>query len=70
MAGKKKDDASERFDIIYSQTKGMSKQFTILLDKETGVNYLYFESLESGGLTPLLDSEGKPVITPNGKELV
>lgn len=37
----------------------------IWADKETGVNYL-FRSTEgySGGMTPLLDRDGKPVISP------
>ena len=36
----------------------------IWVDKDTGVNYLYHVSGYSGGLTPLLDREGKPVISP------
>ena len=35
----------------------------IWVDKETGINYLYYASGYSGGLTPLLDREGKPVIS-------
>lgn len=35
----------------------------ILVDRETGVNYLFFQSANAGGLTPLLDREGKPIIT-------
>ena len=36
---------------------------TIYVDKETGVNYLFIASGYAGGLTPLLDAEGKPVVT-------
>ncbi len=36
---------------------------TIFVDQETGVNYLFVQSGYSGGLTPLLDADGKPVIT-------
>ena len=36
----------------------------ILVDKETGVNYLFRASGYAGGLTPLLDREGKPVVSP------
>lgn len=36
---------------------------TIYADKETGVNYLFIASGYAGGLTPLLDAEGKPVVT-------
>lgn len=35
----------------------------LLVDKETGVNYLWVKSGYAGGLTPLLDADGKPVIT-------
>ena len=52
----------ERFIKIYSQ--GRLSSLEIWIDKETGVNYLYRQSGYSGGLTPLLDKEGKPVITP------
>jgi hypothetical protein len=52
-----------RFEKIYSQNT-MTGTTTILVDKETGVNYLYHQSGYSGGLTPLLDSDGKVVITP------
>ena len=36
----------------------------VLVDKETGVNYLFAASGYSGGLTVLVDAEGKPVVTP------
>ena len=35
----------------------------VIVDKETGVNYLFVRSGYGAGLTPLLDSEGKPIIT-------
>ena len=43
---------------------GLLKKATILIDKETGVNYLFVQEGYAGGLTPLLDKDGKPVITP------
>lgn len=51
----------QRFGVIYSQ--GSINVTEIWVDKETGVNYLYHTSGYSGGLTPLLDCEGKPVIS-------
>ena len=51
----------ERFEKIYSQ--GAVNVLEIWVDKETGVNYIYRQSGYSGGMTVLLDSEGKPVIT-------
>ena len=35
----------------------------ILVDTETGVNYLVWKSGYAGGITPLLDAEGKVVVT-------
>ena len=51
-----------RFEKIYKQSAGSME---IWVDKETGVNYLYRQSGYAGGLTVLLDKDGKPVITPN-----
>lgn len=50
----------KRFEKIYSQDLGSTE---IWVDKETGVNYLFHASGYAGGLTPLLDKDGKPVIT-------
>ena len=54
----------KRFEKVYSQSCGATM---ILVDKETGVNYLFHSSGYAGGLTVLLDSDGKPVITPTEK---
>lgn len=51
-----------RFEKIYSQ--GTLNITEIWVDKETGVNYLFHVNDQAGGLTPLLDKEGKPVISP------
>ena len=51
----------ERFVKIHSEAMGGRM---ILVDKVTGVNYLFVSSGYAGGLTPLLDREGKPIITP------
>ena len=56
----------ERFEVVYSQ--GMVQGMEIWVDKETGVNYLFSHSGYAGGLTPLLDRDGKPVISPIIKE--
>ncbi|MBQ9120407.1 MAG: xylan 1,4-beta-xylosidase [Lachnospiraceae bacterium] len=52
----------KRFKRIYSQ--GVMDSTEIWVDQVTGVNYLYHAAGYSGGLTPLLDAEGKPVISP------
>ena len=59
--GYRKMANDKRFEKIYSQGMGTME---IWVDKETGVNYLYRQSGYSGGMTVLLDREGKPVITP------
>ena len=51
----------ERFVKTYSQ--GTINIIEIWVDKETGVNYIYREAGYSGGLTVLLDSDGKPVVS-------
>lgn len=50
----------KRFIKTYSQSLGVME---IWVDKETGVNYLYHCGGYGGGLTPLLDSYGKPIVT-------
>lgn len=52
---------NKRFIKIYSQ--GSLNVTEIWVDKQTGVNYVYHASGYSGGLTVLLNAEGKPVIT-------
>ncbi len=52
----------KRFDRVYSQ--GALNVIEILVDKETGVNYIFCQSGNAGGLTPLLGKDGKPVVTP------
>lgn len=56
--------ANERFEKVFSEGNGLTKEVkTILVDKETGVNYLFVTFGHSGGLTPLLDAQGNPVVT-------
>lgn len=57
-----KREKNERFEKIYTQ--GNVNKIEIWMDKETGVNYVFRVSGYAGGMTPLLDKEGKPVISP------
>lgn len=52
---------ADRFKRLYKQ--GTVNIMEIWVDTETGVNYLWRENGYSGGLTPLLDHDGKPVVT-------
>lgn len=56
--------ANKRFVETYSQ--GMANVRKIIVDTETGVNYLLLSSdMTSGcGVTVLVDQDGKPIITP------
>ena len=53
---------NDRFEKVYTQ--GALNVIEIWVDKETGVNYIFHQSGYAGGMTPLLDRDGKPVITP------
>ncbi len=52
---------ADRFERVYKQ--GIFTMTEIWIDRETGVNYLFHKDGYSGGLTPLLDREGKPIIS-------
>lgn len=64
MAKPKKD---KRF-IIKEQQGGFTIGTFVLVDKQTGVNYLYANSGYSGGLTVLVDALGNPIVTPVTEE--
>ena len=51
----------KRFVEVYSEDGFTSTK--ILVDKQTGVNYLFHASGYAGGLTPLLKADGTPVVT-------
>lgn len=55
---------NERFKKIYTQ--GAMSVIEIWVDKETGVNYVFHQAGYAGGMTPLLDSDGKPIVSPVG----
>lgn len=55
-----------RFVKTYSQ--GAFDTMEIWVDRETGVNYLFHWNGSAGGMTPLLDAEGKPVVSYDADE--
>ena len=60
---------TERFEKVYGQ--GVFTGNEIWVDTETGVQYLSHSAGYSGGLTVLVDAEGKPLLhrkTPNAPE--
>ena len=52
----------ERFRKTYAQ--GALDVMEVWVDTETGVNYLFHRNGNASGLTPLLDKDGKPGVTP------
>lgn len=52
----------KRFIKIYSDGAFGSNE--IWVDTQTGVNYLFHAAGYAGGLTPLLNADGRPVVTP------
>ncbi len=56
--------AEKRFVKTYSQGGWVDHTMEVWVDIQTGVNYLYSHDGHSGGLTVLLDREGKPIVTP------
>lgn len=63
----RKNSQEKRFVKVYSESS-FAVNNEVWVDAVTGVNYLYHSAGYSGGLTPLLDSEGKVVITPIPEE--
>lgn len=55
----------DRFVVVHRDGSSLKDEGIrqILVDRETGVNYLMWKSGYGAGITPLLDREGKPVIT-------
>lgn len=62
---KNKDD--KRFIEIFKEGS-LTESMKILLDTETGVNYLYISAGYGMGITPLLGPDGK-VIVSNQREI-
>jgi len=50
----------QRF-VVYTESMGFSHA-KIILDRKTGVHYLFFFDGSAGGLTPLLGRDGRPIV--------
>lgn len=63
MFGKEKKD--KRFEITVKEGSELADSglMQVIVDKETGVNYLFVKSGYGVGLTPLLDSDGRVIVT-------
>ncbi len=54
---------NDRFVVTYKQGNAFSGYVKILIDRETGVNYINLQEGYGTSITPLLDRDGKPVVT-------
>lgn len=52
---------NKRFEI--TETAGSVKGFYVVVDKETGVNYVVAKFGTGVGICPLIDKNGKPIVT-------
>lgn len=52
---------NKRFEI--TETAGIAKGFYVVVDRETGVNYLVAKFGTGCGICPLIDKDGKPIVT-------
>ena len=61
----KKKEKNERFVENFTEGSSLSEAGarTVIVDTETGVNYLFIKSGYSGGLTPLYNADGSLVVT-------
>jgi len=57
-----KEKKEQRFVRVHSESRFAGAN-EIWVDKKTGVNYFYHAAGYSGGLTPLLNRDGTPVVT-------
>ena len=52
----------KRFEVVLEEGNGLSAPARqVLLDTATGVQYLFVQFGNAGGLCPLLDKDGKPM---------
>ena len=55
----------DRFLKTVADNGGFSDNYmAIYVDRQTGVNYLFSSCGNAGGLTVLVDRDGKPIVTP------
>ena len=62
VKAKERKKTMDRFKKIYQQ--GTVDVIETWLDTETGVQYVFHRNGNAAGFTPLLDKDGKPVVTP------
>lgn len=56
-------NTEKRFVTVYKEGSSFSTIRRLFVDRETGVTYLFLKDGYGSCVTPLLDADGKPVIT-------
>ena len=49
--------------LVIEQRSSVPDKISVIVDTVTGVNYLFVEHGNGAGLTPLIDENGKPIVT-------
>lgn len=52
---------NKRFDVIYTQ-KNFTENIQVIRDTETGVAYINIKNGYGGGICPLLNPDGSPMV--------
>jgi len=55
-----------RFEVVHKESLAADGEGKVIRDKETGVLYYFFKYYNGGGITPLIDQDGKPIIDKTG----
>lgn len=58
----------KRFISEETEKKGLTKEARIIVDTQTGVQYLFVVDGYAGGLTLLVDRDGKPLLKQNDQK--
>ena len=58
----------DRFQVVFKEGFQLKDEGfrQIMVDTQTGVNYHVWKSGYAGGITPLLNPDGKPIVTSLG----
>lgn len=61
MLFNKSDNDEPRFAFVKTEGDVTKGEFRIVVDRKTGIHYLWVKHGPAGGLTPLLDKNGNPI---------
>ena len=66
-AGAAQEEKRARFGVLDSEWIDTNSYAKIVVDKETGVMYFMLDISSGGGITVMVDSDGKPLIWEGAK---